>query len=173
MPSTRILTPIPGCEPEIGYALAALQDTRQRTLDTLAALPQRVLDWPPPFERNSIGTLLYHIPLIEASYLWEDTLQVAPPPEVETLFPHPVRDGHGLLYHVEAVTLEDHLKRMAAVRAHLLEAFCALTLEDFHRPRQIEDYTITPHYVLYHLCQHEAEHRGHIQEIKQSVEMKG
>lgn len=173
MPSARILIPIPGCPPEIGYALAALEDTRQRTLDTIAGLPQRVLDWPPPFERNSIGTLLYHIPLIEASYLWEDTLQQPPPPDIDALFPHPVRDEYGLLFHIEAVTLADHLSRMAAVRARVIEAFCALGLEDFHRPRQVEDYAITPHYVLYHLCQHEAEHRGHIQEIKQSVEMRG
>lgn len=173
MPDARILTPIPGCEPEIGYALAALEDARRRTLETVAGVPPRVLDWPPPFERNSIGTLLYHIPLIEASYLWEDTLQQPPPPEIGALFPHPVRDASGLLYHVEGVSLDEHLERMAAVRACLLEAFCRLTLEDFHRPRQVEGYAITPHYVLHHLCQHEAEHRGHIQEIKQSVEMKG
>ncbi len=173
MATERILNPLPGCEPEIGYALAALEDTRRRTLNIVADLSQTTLDWPPPFERNSIGTLLYHIPAIEASYLYIDTLNQPFLPEIDALFPHPVRDAHGLLYHIEAVTLEDHLNRMAAVRARLIEAFCALTLEDFHRPRAVEDYTITPHYVLYHLCQHEAEHRGHIQEIIQSIELKG
>jgi hypothetical protein len=53
-------------EPEIGRWLWALEDERKRTKARLEGLPSELIDWPPPFGENSIGTLLYHIALIEA-----------------------------------------------------------------------------------------------------------
>jgi uncharacterized damage-inducible protein DinB len=42
-----------------------------------------------------------------------------------------------------------------------------MTLEDFRRPRHFPgQYDVTPEWVLYHLMEHEAEHRGHIQTLR-------
>jgi uncharacterized damage-inducible protein DinB len=35
-----------------------------------------------------------------------------------------------------------------------------MTLQDFRRPRQLPEYDVTPEWILHHLMQHEAEHRG-------------
>lgn len=45
-----------------------------------------------------------------------------------------------------------------------------MTPADFHRGRAGEDYDITPEWALYHLMQHEAEHRGQIMELRQRAE---
>ncbi len=42
-----------------------------------------------------------------------------------------------------------------------------MTVEDFRRPRHFPgQYDVTPEWVLHHLIQHEAEHRGHIQTLR-------
>jgi uncharacterized damage-inducible protein DinB len=41
-----------------------------------------------------------------------------------------------------------------------------MSREEFRRPRKVEDYTVTPEWVIHHLIQHEAEHRGQIGEIR-------
>jgi uncharacterized damage-inducible protein DinB len=37
-----------------------------------------------------------------------------------------------------------------------------MSLQEFRRVRVLPDYDVTPDYVLHHLMQHEAEHRGEI-----------
>ena len=45
-----------------------------------------------------------------------------------------------------------------------------MTREDFHRPRILERYNVSPAWVIHHLIQHEAEHRGQIGEIRALAE---
>jgi uncharacterized damage-inducible protein DinB len=168
----RVLTPLPGYPQPIGDTLAILEETRARTLTEVRALDQLVIDWKPDYGRNSIGTLLYHIPIIELSYLYEDILQCDPPEHVWGHFPHDVRDADGRLFCVEGDPLDKHLARMALVRGLLLDELKALSEADYTTPRQVEDYTITPQYALMHLALHESEHRGHIQEVIRSAEIK-
>jgi uncharacterized damage-inducible protein DinB len=169
----RFLTPLADYPEPIAQALAVLEETRARTLKEVAALDQLVLDWIPHYGRNSIGTLLYHIPAIELSYLYEDILQTEFPAGVfDDHFPHPVRDEEGMLTCVTGETLAQHLARLAHVRGLLLKELRSLTVEEFTRPRAVEDYTITPQWALMHLALHESEHRGHIQEVMRSAEIK-
>ena len=59
-----------GYVPEIGRWLWAMNEVRRRTLRLVDALDQRVLDWEGPDGReNAIGTLLYHIALVEMSWV--------------------------------------------------------------------------------------------------------
>jgi hypothetical protein len=37
-----------------------------------------------------------------------------------------------------------------------------MTADDFVRPRSLADYDVSPAWVLHHLGQHEAEHRGEL-----------
>ncbi len=52
--------------------------------------------------------------------------------------------------------------RLKTVRARLLQVFQGMSLPDFRRARQLPEYDVTPEWVLHHLMQHEAEHRGQI-----------
>lgn len=155
-----------GFQPEAGHWVWALQDTRKKTLEVLAQIDQEALDWVPPYKGNSIGTLLYHITAIEADYLYGDLLGRGEfPEEIDSLLPLDIRDGQGQLSLMAGETLEEHLHRLEVIREALLKYLKNMPAEEFRRLRELPEYRVTPEWVLYHLMQHEAEHRGQIQEI--------
>jgi uncharacterized damage-inducible protein DinB len=157
-----IVQPLAGYPQPIAEALWRLQDARQRTLDALKDLPDSAIDWHATGLQNSIGTLLYHIAAIEIDWLYSEVLQRAWTPEQETLFCYPVRDDDGRLYPVQNVSITDHLARLEKTRQYLLDGFRQITLDDYRRERELQDYDVSPEWVLHHLSQHEAEHRSEI-----------
>ena len=159
----KVIETPPGYDPEIGRWLWALEDGRRRTKEALAGVDPRVVDWAPPEGGNSIGTILYHLALIEADWLYVEVLeQESYPDEVAALLPHEDRDERGLLTRLQGVGLDAYLGRLDAIRDRLLAAFRELPLEEFRRVRHLPDYDVTPEWVVHHLMQHEAEHRGQI-----------
>ena len=62
---------------EIGRCLWGMQDIRNRTLEILQDLTQQQLDWRPSENDSSIGSLLYHIALIETDWLYVEVLEQA------------------------------------------------------------------------------------------------
>ena len=163
-----------GVAPEIAPWLWALGDARRRTLDGLAGVTTAVLDWTPPAGGNSIGTLLYHIALIEADWLLAEVLELADfPPEVLALFPLDVRDEAGGLTPCLGLGLAAHLARLAATRDRLLATMRTMSADEFRRIRQLPAYDVTPEWVLHHLLQHEAEHRGEIGMIRALAKQAG
>ena len=169
---SRVVVPLPDCPPEIGRGLWALEDMRRRTKQALAELDESTLDWLPPTGGNSIGTLLYHLAAIELDYLYSDVLEAPEPwPEaVMRLFPVDVRDAHGRLTRVSGVPLTEHIERLDMVRAQLLATLREMSLEEYRRPRTLPDYQVTPEWVVHHLSQHEAEHRGHLALVRSWAE---
>ncbi len=166
----KIVEPHLSKEPAIGPWLWALQDARQRTMGQLEGLTPAVIDWLPPDGGSSIGTILYHIADIEADWLYAEVLEQSFPPEVAALFPFATRDSQGHLTQVPGFSLEEHLRRLEAVRALLLGVFQQMDLSDFRRVRSLEYYDVTPEWVLHHLMQHEAEHRSQIGALRASAE---
>jgi uncharacterized damage-inducible protein DinB len=162
----RIMGLPEGYIPEIDRWIWALEDARGRTREVLEGLPPSALDWTGPRSANSIGSILYHIAAIEADYLYADLLQVEFPQDVVALFPYEVREENGRLTPVQGFELDWYISRLDWVRARLLEVFGAMTLEDFRRARQLSYADITPEWTLYHLAQHEAEHRGEIRALR-------
>ena len=156
-----------GFPPELALGLAALEDARRRTRAAVAGLDQATLDWEPPASRNSIGTLLYHIAATEMEWLSVELLGGRElSSAVAHLLPHGVRDEQGALVRVRGETAEDHLARLDATRGHLVAALEAMSAEEWRRPRPSVGGTVTPAWVLHHLGQHEAEHRGQIQLLR-------
>jgi uncharacterized damage-inducible protein DinB len=143
----------------VGPWLWALEDSRRRTLEVLAATAEADIDQPGP-DGTSMGTLLYHVAAIEASWLYEEIVERPLPPEIEALFPHPVRDATGRLQSVTGEPLGLHLRRLSRVRAALREVVGGLSGDDLQRVRRLPAYDVSPGWVLHHLLQHEAEHRG-------------
>src|SRR5207249_12325404 len=118
---------------------------------------------------NCIGTLLYHVALIEADWLLDDVLEgPAPPQWLTELLPFSDRDEGGLLTKTAGMTLRQHLDRLAGFRSWLLEEIGAMSGEDCHRTRSRERYDVSPDWVVHHLLQHEAEHRSQIAGLRQS-----
>jgi uncharacterized damage-inducible protein DinB len=157
-------------EPEIGRWLWALQDTRQLTLEEIGSLTPAMINWMPPGNDSSIGTVLYHMADIEADWLYVEVLEQPFPPEVAALFPYELRDEHGHLTQVPGFSLEQHLRRLETVRCLLLDAYQQMDLPEFRRVRSLADYDVTPEWVLHHMMQHEAEHRGQIGALRARAE---
>jgi uncharacterized damage-inducible protein DinB len=162
------------CAPEIAPWLWAMEDARRRTLARLEGISQSELDWTPPAGQNAIGTLLYHIAAIELDWLFAEVLEHFDfPPEIDALFSLDVRDASGRLSPCPNVALADHLARLDTVRARLLATFRIMSAAEFRRIRHLRDYDVTPEWVLHHLLQHEAEHRGEIMLVRALAERGG
>ncbi len=163
------LEPVAG-EPEVGRWLSALEDARRDTVRELDGVSDEALDWTPPgVAPNTIGTLLYHIALVEADWLLADILgPKAAPPWPEELLPFGDRDKDGRLTEIHGMTQREHLDRLEAVRSMLMDYLRPMTLEEFHRLRARERWDVTPAWVLHHLLQHEAEHRAHIAWVRET-----
>jgi uncharacterized damage-inducible protein DinB len=172
-PTARLLSvePLPTYEPTIGRCLWLLEDTRRETKEALTGLAPATLDWAPGPRDNSIGTLLYHIALVELDWLFTEVLESQPwPAELKQLFADDAQDEQGRLSRVQGVALEEHLHRLDLVRKHLLASFGSMTLQEFRRPHPFPKYHVNAEWVLHHAIQHEAEHRGHIQLLRSLAE---
>jgi uncharacterized damage-inducible protein DinB len=163
----RILTPAPldGYDPVVGRALWRLEESRQRTVELVERLPDEAVDWRPPWGPNTIGTLLYHLAVIELDWLYSEILEAEPPSEFLRLFPIDHRDAEGRLGVVTGESFDAHLARLHAVRARTLYSLRDMDEADYRRVRSLDDYDVSPAWVVHHLTQHEAEHRGQIGEI--------
>ena len=169
----RIVSPPSGYTPVVARRVWALEDTRSRTKSLLAGISQEVLDWVPQEGGNSIGTLLYHLAAIEMSYLYEDILEVGWATELEGLLPYNIRDETSSLVEVKGENLGVHLDRLDASRNLTLRHLLTMSEDELYRVRTVAEYQTTPEWVLHHLIQHEAEHRGQIGELRVGAERGG
>lgn len=165
----NVIVPYPSAAPEVAPWLWAMEETRRGLLATVKGLAQPALDWRGPTgSDNSIGALLYHVALIEMSWLYDDVLGEEPPDDIVALFPHDHRDAHGVLHQAPAQTLKDHLHRLGVTRARFLEVVAPMSADVWHTPREPkgEDYACSPAWVVFHLVEHEAGHTFQVREIK-------
>jgi len=158
------LEPLDGNADNIGQWLSAIQDTRRRTTEFLSSIEPDWIDFVPDDKEESIGTILYHLAAIEASWLYTEVLETSFPLEIDALFPYDVRDDNGKLTSVND-TMQSHLNRLKIVREMLLDGFSKMSPKEFVTKKEFEEYDVSPVYVLHHLMQHEAEHRSQINAI--------
>jgi uncharacterized damage-inducible protein DinB len=157
-------------DPTIASLLWMMEDSRRMLLETVAGLDLATLDWEPEIGGNSIGALLYHIAGVEMDWLYTEVQEQDPPKEIIALFPSDMRedDGHLARWRGEDFLALEH--RLSQVRKRLLDTYASMTPEDFRRPRSLDAYDVTPEWVLHHLLQDEAVHRGEIGMVKLMVE---
>ena len=87
----------PECaSPEIGYAIAALDELSERLFDLIADLPQEALDFVPPGTTNSIAMLTVHMAWAEAGWISRVT-GTRLPSELEQLLAPGAQDASGEL----------------------------------------------------------------------------
>jgi len=166
-----LISPLAGYDPLVARWLWLLTDIRQRTLEVLEGISERTLTWRPDDEANAIGTLLYHIVAIELDWLYFEILERTDYGlEGGALLPYEIREPSGRLMPVYDENLQQHLDRMAAARQLLLDALRPMTAAEFYRVRHLDPYDVTPEWVLYHLMEHEAGHRGEIAELRRQAE---
>jgi uncharacterized damage-inducible protein DinB len=163
--------PLEGCDPVVGHALWVLQDSRRRTLGELEDLREEWLDVAPPMGHNTLRTILYHIGASEVYWLYT-LLRQEPPANMKALFPDEDRDEAGNLARLTGEGPETYLEKMALARQQFIDIYKTMSAEEFRKLRPIthwsgEIHHITPERVLYHLVNHDAEHRGELVMIVQ------
>jgi len=126
------------------------------------------LSWHPCENVESIGTLLLHIAAAECSYMQEDIARRPMGEEWKIAFP--IRFG---MKQVEGQELEYYINKLDEVRKDSFDLLTGLTDDDLLRvvsPLDSGDsdadieYTIE--WLLYHLVEHEAHHKGQIAVMK-------
>ena len=158
-------------EGEVLRALWRLDDARARTREALRGMEPSLVDWQSQHHSHTIGTILYHIAAIELDWLIEEILEgKAPDESIWEMFPYAVRDDNGLLTIVTGHSVDWYWKRLDKVRELFQQAIKPMSQEDFRRKRQMERYDVTPAWVLHHLAQHEAEHRGELMMLRTMAE---
>lgn len=156
-----LVSPLPEYEKEIGRWLWCLEDVRRTLIIELTGISQKTLDTKID-ERQTIGSLLYHIAYIEADWLYVEVLGTEWDSEVRSLFPLECKSEDGTLTHIEGQSLEEHFHRLKTVREVFLSYFRKMDLLNWRKPRVLEHYDVTPEWVVYHLIEHESHHRGQI-----------
>jgi len=165
-----VIAPLDAASPEIGRSLWIMEDIRALTKQAVAGIHGAALDWAPSSALNSIGTLLAHIAVIEADWLYSEVLEQPFPPEIAALLPPTARDPDGHLTRVGGRGVAEHLAVLDAIRARLLAVFHPMSPDEYRRVRHLADYDVTPEWCLYHLAEHEAAHRGEIETVRTLAE---
>ena len=153
-------------EPLVARYLTMLADCRSLTMDSIKNLRFDLLYWRRNEFDSNISDLLYHIAYVEADWLYSDVLEQPIPRDLTQQLNYKDRDNEGRLIHVGAERLEASLVRLQNVRAELNHTYANMTMVEFRRLRQLEKHDVSPEWVLHHLLQHEAEHRGQINLLK-------
>lgn len=169
------ITPLDGYDPEIGRWLCALQDVRHRyTLRFVRDLDERLVDWEgPDGQENAIGSLLYHIALVEMGWLYGDVKQMTElPPAAKQDFPFPGwEQSRNRLTRVLGVSLAEHVGRLDRSREAFLRELKSMSPDNWRRLRRPADflevnYEVTPEWAVFHLVEHEAGHAFQISSLK-------
>jgi uncharacterized damage-inducible protein DinB len=166
---TQIVNALPVYDLTVGRLLWAFEESRRRTLRVLDRLDPGLLEWQPAWGGNPISALLYHLAAIEVDWLFTDILEQSEfPPRIAALFPYDVRSSDGVLTIPQSGSLESHLQRLKEMRTFFLEVLLEMSENEFRRIRTFPDYQVTPEWTIYHLIQHEAEHRSEIMVIMEA-----
>ncbi len=148
----------------------AAETVRARTLRTIDGLTGEQLDLRSPASRNSIATLLYHV--AHAEVWWLELLHGAGrDADIKDLLPHAYPAGmEHPLPEVSGEPPVRHVVRLATTRAVFLEHFRSIDGEEFRRPRERAGHVISPLWVLQHVAEHEAHHRGQMALIRAAID---
>lgn len=167
MRETLAAKPLEGYPSEIGIWLWAMEETRKKTKAYVVGIDQDIIDWAGLEDNeNGIGTLLYHLAIVEMGWLHFDTLgQPERFPKEDFPF-EPLTEGR--ITPVMGISLDDHLARLERCRAIFLERIKEITLTDWLRLRspEGEDYEVSPAWMGFHLVEHEAGHAAQIGVMK-------
>ena len=162
-----VLDPVAG-DPEIGRWLAAFEEVRRDTLAVVSEIPEGAIDLDTGDGGDTLATVLYHIALIEIDWVYDDVLDRADDIPRD-LFPHEDRVEDGHLMPVLGETLAQHLDRLSKTRALALDVLRSMPHEDYHRVHARERYDVASDWVVFHLIDHEIEHRVRISALRDAA----
>ena len=164
MTQTRTIAAVPGFVPKVGQFVAQLEDVRRQLKKYVEGLTPEQLSWFPNPKVESIGTLLLHIAAVECSWIGEDIMRRPMADDWKIAFP--IRFG---IPQITGQPLDFYLKTLDAVREQTKKDLATLHEDDLPRlitPLDPGDPSstmkFTTEWILYHVIEHEAHHKGQI-----------
>jgi uncharacterized damage-inducible protein DinB len=153
--------PAAGGDGRLSLLLAQLEEGRRRTLRFVAAVPPERLHWSSPQFPNSLAAHLAHLAAIELDWLYCDLLGREIPAEALALLPiADVLDPDGRLARAGTATLPELLAALEESRSRLVTECLRLREDGLGELVLGLEGAAAPDWILTHLLQHEAEHRG-------------
>jgi uncharacterized damage-inducible protein DinB len=157
-----------GCMPTVGKYLSLMEDVRRRTLEYAEGLTAEQLSWHPNPKVESIGTLLLHIAAAEHSYIQEDIMRIPMGEEWKIAFPIrfniPQVSGKELQYYMNK--LNEVRVETRKVLINLLDDDLEKVISPLEPAAGNEEIEFSIEWLLYHLIEHEAHHKGQIAVMK-------
>ena len=103
--------------------------------------------------------------MVEVDWVFSDVLdQQARIPR--DLFPFEDRIEDGYLMPVLGEPMERHLDRLAQTRALVLHVLRSMSPDDYHRAHAREHFDLAVDWVVFHLIDHEVEHRVRLSALR-------
>ena len=165
----RVLTPHPGLSTGIGYYLGGMEEVRNQLIVAVKLIPDDLIGKPAFLGAHSIGGLLLHIG--EAEWFWMQMV-VSGHQLTEEDQKAPYWD---ILDDVEAVARSGYstefcLKEIEKIRNQTRDVLFSYNDKDLERVITFERRGETTEYnlrwILHHLIDHEAQHKGQILMLK-------
>ena len=165
----RVLTPHPGLSTGIGYYLSGMEEVRSQLVSAVKTVPDDLIGKPAFLGAHSIGALVLHIG--EAEWFWMQMV-VGGHELTEEDKKAPCWD---ILDDVEGVanngyTTEFCLQEAEKIRNQTRDLLFGYNDKDLERIITFErDEKMTEHnlrWILHHLIDHEAQHKGQILMLK-------
>jgi uncharacterized damage-inducible protein DinB len=165
----RVLTPHPGLSTGIGYYLSGMEEVRAQTVAAVKTIPDALIGKPAFLGAHSIGGLVLHIG--EAEWFWmQMVVKGRQLTEEDKKAPY-----WDILDDVEAVvrnrfTTEFCLQEVEKIRNQTRDVLFSYNDKDLERTITYERHgQPTEHnlrWILHHLIDHEAQHKGQILMLK-------
>jgi uncharacterized damage-inducible protein DinB len=167
----EVLEPVPGLSGEIGLYYAGMREIREQVREMIVDLtPAEIAARPIP-EFNCIGALLLHV--AENDFCWIQSLlgRVVLTEEVKSQIYWDILDEEN--FAVRGYTAEfclEEMERISGGSKATLEKFRDEDMEKlFMFPSEDAETEFSMRWVLHHLIDHEAHHKGQIALIKKLI----
>jgi uncharacterized damage-inducible protein DinB len=171
----RILTRFPGLSTGIGYYLAGMEEVRSQLVAAVKDVPDELIGKPAFLGAHSIGGLVLHIG--EAEWFWmqmvvsghqlTDEDKKAPYWDILDDVDAVARNGYTAAFCLEEVTKIRNQTRDVLFACNDKDLERIITFERHDKP--------TEHnlrWILHHLIDHEAQHKGQILMLKRLMALK-
>jgi len=163
----RVLTPHPGLATGIGYYLASMEEIRAQLVAAVKDIPNDIIGKPAFLGAHSIGGLVLHIG--EAEWFWMQMVvsghQLTEEDEKEPFW--------DILDNVDSVARNGYttafcLQEIEKIRNQTRDVLFSYSDKDLERMYERPDKPIVHNlrYILHHLIDHEAQHKGQILMLK-------
>lgn len=170
--SQHVLNPHPGLSTGIGYYLSGMEEVREQVVNAVKNIPDDLIGTPAFLGAHSIGALVLHIG--EAEWFWMQMVvcgQKLTDEVKESAFWDVLEDPE--LMSRKGYTAEFCLREVEKIRNQTRDVLFARNDSDldqmitFERRGKTNQYTLR--WILHHLMDHEAQHKGQILMLKRIV----